>query len=227
MLLFLISTLLGPVQHTNKLLPSRFGNFSLEHHVNCSFDWLELRNGPGPNGSLITSRLCGGAQPPVRLISSQNWLFIHLHTDASVSTGGFLAHLTASVGPAAGCGGAVAVTDEQSTLESPRDDAGKYLRYLHCVWRLSTQPGRVINVQVANFHLEGPPNNQSQHCYDLSRGVYLEAGVKVPSFSTRFPEVRDGLSVSSTPIYNRLCGRRGAMGVPLFGASTQHFLQLR
>uniref|UniRef100_A0A8C4TGW5 CUB domain-containing protein n=1 Tax=Erpetoichthys calabaricus TaxID=27687 RepID=A0A8C4TGW5_ERPCA len=71
------------------LITFAFGTLSLEHHANCSFDYLEVRDGSSETDPLI-GKYCGTSAPPP-ITSSSNKLWIKFKSDSSVTRGGFRA----------------------------------------------------------------------------------------------------------------------------------------
>ena len=66
----------------------QFPDFALEKSANCSFDYLELREGIDETGKLI-GRLCGEGDPGV--FRSSRSLRLTFVSDASISLRGFAA----------------------------------------------------------------------------------------------------------------------------------------
>lgn len=66
-----------------------FYDFSVEKSVNCSFDFLEVREGIDETGLLI-GRLCGEAVPGI--FYSTNSLWMRFSSDSSITMRGFKAH---------------------------------------------------------------------------------------------------------------------------------------
>merc|ERR1719206_690724 len=54
--------------------------FELEHHSNCNFDYLEIRNG-GYSSSPLIGRFCGSEIPPV-IPSFSNQLYLRFKSDS-------------------------------------------------------------------------------------------------------------------------------------------------
>ena len=62
--------------------------FNVEPHTNCSYDWLEIRDGIDSNANLLASRKCEN-QTLAPIESSGNTLHLHFHTDNSQTRSGF------------------------------------------------------------------------------------------------------------------------------------------
>ena len=65
-----------------------FMEFNLESHANCTYDWLEVRDGGASNSPLIGRKLCG-TKLPKRITSKRNYLFAKFHSDSSSVRAGF------------------------------------------------------------------------------------------------------------------------------------------
>ena len=63
-------------------------NYEIESHSSCSYDYLEIRDGPSADSPLIGSRICGSTAPqPIQ--STGNSMTLIFHTDGSVTKTGF------------------------------------------------------------------------------------------------------------------------------------------
>ena len=56
--------------------------------LDCTFDYLEVRDGPTANSTMIGLKLCGGIEPPP-IQSTGNSMTLIFHTDRSVEKKGF------------------------------------------------------------------------------------------------------------------------------------------
>ena len=65
-----------------------FLDFAIEKSVNCSFDYVELREGIDETGDLI-GRLCGEGMPG--FVESTSSLWIQFISDSSITMRGFYA----------------------------------------------------------------------------------------------------------------------------------------
>ncbi|CAH1794997.1 unnamed protein product [Owenia fusiformis] len=72
-----------------QFLSMEFTEFSLEKSTNCTFDFVEVRQGIDEMGKLI-GRFCGEGQPGI--IESYRSLWIRFRSDSSITSKGFLAH---------------------------------------------------------------------------------------------------------------------------------------
>jgi len=65
-----------------------FNVFSLQSCRDCSCDYVEVRDGPSLVSPLI-GRYCGNRTEPIRVVSSDAYLFVYFKTDSSASERGF------------------------------------------------------------------------------------------------------------------------------------------
>lgn len=70
-----------------------FVDFQVEASENCTFDFVEIRQGINKDGKLI-GRLCGVGKPGI--IKSSDSLWIMFASDSSISLPGFKANYTIS-----------------------------------------------------------------------------------------------------------------------------------
>ena len=76
-----------------------FDVFSLQSCRDCSCDYVEVRDGPSFMSPLI-GRFCGNRTEPIRVVSSDAYLFVYFKTDSSVSGRGYnarYAHTTSKL----------------------------------------------------------------------------------------------------------------------------------
>ena len=66
----------------------QFLAFEIEPNSACSYDYLNIYDGPTSSSSLIGSKLCGETIPD-SVESTGNTMHIHFHTDFSVTRSGF------------------------------------------------------------------------------------------------------------------------------------------
>ena len=62
--------------------------YNIESHSSCSYDYLEVRDGPSASSSLIGSKHCG-ATAPAPIQSTGNSMTLIFHTDSSFQKAGF------------------------------------------------------------------------------------------------------------------------------------------
>uniref|UniRef100_A0A8B9TLF7 Cubilin n=1 Tax=Anas platyrhynchos TaxID=8839 RepID=A0A8B9TLF7_ANAPL len=96
------------------LITFAFGTLSLEHHENCSYDHLEIRDGLLPQDPVVGKYCSTGSPPPLQTTGPYAW--IHFHSDDSVTDKGF--HIVYTTSPAdPSCGGNY--TDSEGVITSP------------------------------------------------------------------------------------------------------------
>ena len=62
--------------------------FNVERNDNCTFDWLEIRDGNDSNADILGSRKCGNnIFDPI--VSTGNTIHLHFHTDGLERRSGF------------------------------------------------------------------------------------------------------------------------------------------
>uniref|UniRef100_A0A8C0FEB1 Cubilin n=1 Tax=Bubo bubo TaxID=30461 RepID=A0A8C0FEB1_BUBBB len=96
------------------LITFAFGTLSLEHHENCSYDHLEIRDGLLPQDPFLGKYCSTGSPPPLQTTGPYAW--IHFHSDDLVTDKGF--HILYTTSPAdPSCGGNY--TDSEGVIMSP------------------------------------------------------------------------------------------------------------
>ncbi|XP_021357124.1 cubilin-like [Mizuhopecten yessoensis] len=125
-----------------------FATLALESHPNCSYDYLEIRDGPLPS-SQILQRYCNTSQPPP-LSTTGPSAFVKFHSDATLSDHGFhITYVTVSAGDQ--CGGVL--TSETGVLTSP-NYPGYYDHNGYCAWSIYATPGDSISLTFTDMDLE-------------------------------------------------------------------------
>ncbi|XP_078582053.1 cubilin-like isoform X2 [Branchiostoma floridae x Branchiostoma japonicum] len=140
-------TIMQPIGNT---ITVTFVTFDVEDQSNCLYDYLDVRDG-GSADSPRLALLCGTAVPPP-VVSTQNVMWLHFHTDASVANNGFRATYDTNQG---GCGGTL--NDDTGAFTSP----GHPTNYPHgarCVWFIEVDPGKVVRLTFHTFSLENHAN---------------------------------------------------------------------
>ncbi|XP_033110748.1 cubilin-like [Anneissia japonica] len=152
-----------------------FPQFSIEHHPNCAYDFLQVHDGPSASGHLI-GKYCNGNLPPDEITTSSYQIYMWFYSDYSVADDGFTVSWTSK---APVCGGDL---DDQNfgSINSP-GYPGNYPHDRDCVWRVTVDLTNVITFAFGYLSLEHHDNCD----YD-----YLE--------------VRDGLSETS-PLLGKYC----------------------
>ncbi|XP_045623432.1 cubilin [Procambarus clarkii] len=125
-----------------------FATLQIEQHSNCSYDFLEVRDGLTESDHSL-GKYCY-TQTPAPLTTSGAEAFIHFHSDPSLTDTGF--HITFNSEPGSpGCGGLL--TNDMGEFSAPTiSDA--YEHNLHCEWVIRVPPGETIRLNFSDFHLE-------------------------------------------------------------------------
>uniref|UniRef100_A0A914WPV4 Cubilin n=1 Tax=Plectus sambesii TaxID=2011161 RepID=A0A914WPV4_9BILA len=149
-----------------RILSAKFGKLELEPKDNCVFDSVELFDGAEISNSSSLGRYCGLGEPPQQLIqSTDRFMIIKFLSDRSISHGGFVIVVTATLGPNAGCGGDLAATSEWKELRPPSLN-GTYLSNLNCAWHLRSPTDKIIHMELVNYQLEEAETGGRQRCFD-------------------------------------------------------------
>ncbi len=133
-----------------KRLQLVFATFQLETHPNCSYDYVEVRDGLEDSAPVL-EKLCN-TTVPAPVISSGPYLTVRFHSDDSSSDQGFLITYTEVPG-VPGCGGLL--TAASAIFSSPQHPQ-PYAHGLECDWliRLPSSDDK-ISLSFISFHLEG------------------------------------------------------------------------
>lgn len=161
---------------TSQQIALHFTDFSLEEPIGgaCAADYVEITNG-GYASSPPLGKYCG-SNPPPRIISHSNKLWLKFKSDFFGSGPGFSAYWDGSL---TGCGGNL--TTPTGTFTSPNYPM-PYYHSSECFWWLKSSHGSPFELEFNDFHLEYHPN-----C------------------TLDYLDVYDGLSTSSH-LLTRLCG---------------------
>lgn len=131
-----------------KIIQLHFFALDIEHHTNCSFDYLAIYDGSRQIDPLL-NKYCDSTQP-APLTSAGSDVLIHFHSDAYGAGFGFqLAY--ASVAGVPGCGGYF--TQDKGEITAPMYN-GTYLHSMLCEYKIKTSPGTKIRITIQEFHLE-------------------------------------------------------------------------
>lgn len=159
--------ILAPKGKTIKLL---FQEFELEKHSNCRYDYLEVRDGDGPQKFLL-GKFCGDIAPN-RINSSGNAMYIKFYSDGLIAKRGFImtwkiiqgTEHTTNPGDTGGkdqvCGGTFTKMD--GSMRSPRYPKN-YPESITCQWVIKLPAQYKIRLEFTDFVLE----NSSSCQYDF------------------------------------------------------------
>ncbi|XP_078278371.1 cubilin [Rhinoraja longicauda] len=121
-------------------------SFDIEKVVNCSHDYLEIRDGAVEDSPLI-GKYCGAVLPPT-VWSIQPSMYIKFKMDSNEANNGFRAEYESAK---KGCG--EVLTQSVGTITSPEHSAG-YPHDGKCIWYISVQAGHVIHLTFISFSME-------------------------------------------------------------------------
>ncbi|XP_034427678.1 cubilin [Hippoglossus hippoglossus] len=160
----------------NKLITFAFGTLSLEHHPDCNYDFLEIRDGLLPEDQVLGKYCSTASPPPLQTTGPAAW--IHFHSDFSVSDRGF--HITYTTSPSdPGCGGTF--TDSEGIIISP-NWPNDYAHNRQCIYLIRLPVGERVALNFTHMNLE----SHSGCAFD-------------------YVEVRDG-RMETDPLIGRYCG---------------------
>ncbi|KAM7390891.1 hypothetical protein PAMA_008881 [Pampus argenteus] len=158
------------------LITFAFGTLSLEHHPDCNYDFLEIRDGLLAEDTVL-GKYCSTASPaPLQTTGPAAW--VHFHSDFSVSDRGF--HITYTTSPSdPGCGGTF--TDSEGIIISP-NWPNNYAHNRQCIYLIRLPVGEKVALNFTNMNLE----SHSTCMFD-------------------YVEVHDG-RMETDPLIGRYCG---------------------
>ncbi|XP_035217484.1 cubilin-like, partial [Stegodyphus dumicola] len=128
-----------------------FATMMLEHHENCSYDYLKVYDGARFTDPEIGT-YCSSVIPPP-LTTSGHMALLHFHSDESNEDAGF--HIAYSAIATHGCGGTL--TAPQGIVTSP-NFPDVYDSYLRCEWIIRVRPGSRILLTFQEFNLGSEQN---------------------------------------------------------------------
>uniref|UniRef100_A0A452U8T7 Cubilin n=1 Tax=Ursus maritimus TaxID=29073 RepID=A0A452U8T7_URSMA len=150
-----------------------FEDFHLEHHPNCTSDYLAVYDGPSTSAHLL-SQLCGNEKPPL-IRSSGDSMFLKFRTDEGQQGGGFLARYQQT------CRNVVIVNQTYGILESIHYP-GPYSDNQRCNWTIQATTGNTVNYTFLAFELENHINCSTDYLelYDGSQRIGRYCGTDMP-----------------------------------------------
>ncbi|XP_016093659.1 cubilin [Sinocyclocheilus grahami] len=158
------------------LITFAFGTLSLEHHDNCNFDYLEIRDGLLPEDPVLGKYCSTASPPPLQTTGPSAW--IRFHSDFSISDRGF--HITYTTSPSdPGCGGVF--TDTEGIIISP-NWPNNYAHNRQCIYIIRMPRSEQVALNFTHMDLE----THSGCLFD-------------------FVEVRDGTG-ETDPLIGKYCG---------------------
>nr|XP_023417709.1 cubilin [Cavia porcellus] len=156
-----------------------FKDFHLEHHPNCSLDYLAVYDGASTSSHLLT-KLCGDEKPPL-IRSTGDSMLLKLRTDEVQQGGGFKVEYSQT------CENVVIVNQTYGILESI-NYPNPYSKNQRCNWTIQATKGNTVNYTFAAFDLENYTNCATDYLelYDGQDLIGRYCGTNIPpSGSTR------------------------------------------
>ncbi|XP_059183305.1 cubilin [Centropristis striata] len=158
------------------LITFAFGTLSLEHHPDCNFDFLEIRDGLLPEDQVLGKYCSTASPPPLQTTGPMAW--IHFHSDYSVSDRGF--HIVYTTSPSdPGCGGTF--TESEGVIISP-NWPNDYAHNRQCIYLIRLPVGEKVSLNFTDMNVE----SHSTCTFD-------------------YVEVRDG-RMETDPLIGKYCG---------------------
>ncbi|XP_003786834.1 cubilin [Otolemur garnettii] len=159
------------------LITFTFGTLSLEHHDDCSKDYLEIRDGPLHQDPILGKFCTTLSAPPLQ--TTGPFARIHFHSDAQISDQGF--HITYLTSPLdLPCGGNY--TDPEGELLLS-EMSGPFTQNRQCVYIITQPPGEQIQVNFTHVQLE-------------SQGGCAQSYIEVRDYETLLGKVCDNGTIS-------------------------------
>uniref|UniRef100_A0AC35TNA3 Cubilin n=1 Tax=Rhabditophanes sp. KR3021 TaxID=114890 RepID=A0AC35TNA3_9BILA len=151
----------------NTVLVVQVMSFDVEASQRCLFDYTEIFDGPETDTSYSLGKLCGSIQDKRLIYSTNNSMVIKFHSDQTKVHKGFQFYIVETIGPEAGCGGTLNVTDQVQTFTapSPTSVTSFNLNNLNCGWNLRAPQDKVIKIKISDFDLP-PKNSGTLKCVD-------------------------------------------------------------
>ncbi|KAF5295928.1 hypothetical protein FQR65_LT10359 [Abscondita terminalis] len=120
--------------------------FQLEYSTECTYDYIEIRNG-GTSSSPLIGKYCG-TEIPKEIPSHANQLHLTFHTDPSHEDKGFKIIWEST---STGCGGTL--TSPKGSIISPFYPE-PYIEDTDCNWKISVSAGSIIQIVFVDLELE-------------------------------------------------------------------------
>ncbi|XP_011637168.1 cubilin-like [Pogonomyrmex barbatus] len=121
-------------------------HFELEGHMNCAFDYLEIRNG-GYDSAPLIGKFCG-TEIPTEIPSQANQMYIRFVSDFSRSMQGFEIQWDSTT---QGCGSMMtAVTGDIISPNYPEP----YSMNAECYWKIAVAAGSIVQLVIIDLDLE-------------------------------------------------------------------------
>uniref|UniRef100_A0A8B9N9X7 Cubilin n=1 Tax=Accipiter nisus TaxID=211598 RepID=A0A8B9N9X7_9AVES len=157
----------APMNHTISLF---FHAFSLEDSIQCSRDFLEVRNGSDVQSPLL-GRFCGNTVPSP-IFPQNHVVYIHFKSDFSGAHDGYEITWTSS---STGCGGTLyGITGSFASPSYP----ATYHNNTDCEWAITAPKGRIVTVNFDFISIDDPGDCSSNYLilYNGPDASYPPAG---------------------------------------------------
>lgn len=158
----------------------KFTQIDLEYHPRCDHDYIEIRDGIGPESPLIGKYCHGRVKPPENIISTKNALFIRFHSDWNREGAGFHAVYETY------CGGQY--LGDSGIIKSPNFPY-PYPDNKRCIYHIKVSPSKAILVTFLHLDIEPSPRIPHVELFILPCSYdYLELygyGIDNATFSER------------------------------------------
>ncbi|EEC11904.1 cubilin, putative [Ixodes scapularis] len=133
-----------------KRIQIHLATVQMEHHQNCSYDFLKVYDGASERDQLLGTFCGSGAPGPRPVLTSSHLALLHFHSDDSSTDVGF--HATyASVPGVPGCGGVLSRAKGRFTSPSY---PSPYENGLLCEWEIRAAPEERLQITFDSFTLE-------------------------------------------------------------------------
>ncbi|KAL3108031.1 hypothetical protein niasHT_018193 [Heterodera trifolii] len=144
---------------SDRIISYKFVDLHIEQSAGCAFDAVETFDGTEMSNGTRQTILCGDIAPEGEIRTSGSRMLVHFRTDQSANSDGFRMVLTATLGPAKGCGGRANASGEWQSLEAPIDQrTGRYFANLRCEWIIQAPIGKMVELKVETMQMEQRDN---------------------------------------------------------------------
>ncbi|XP_075408563.1 cubilin [Tenrec ecaudatus] len=149
------------------LITFTFGTLSLEHHADCSKDFLEIRDGPMQTDPVLGKFCTTLSTPPLQ--TTGPLARIHFHSDAQISDQGF--HINFLTSPSdLPCGGIY--QDPEGELLFP-DMSGPLTHSRQCIYIIEQPVGEHIQINFTHVELGGQTGCSPSYIEVLDEDILL------------------------------------------------------
>uniref|UniRef100_A0A914H2F9 Cubilin n=1 Tax=Globodera rostochiensis TaxID=31243 RepID=A0A914H2F9_GLORO len=144
---------------SDRIISYKFVDLRIELSAGCAFDAVETFDGAGISNETRQLILCGDKAPEGEIRTSGHRMLVLFRTDQSANSDGFRMVVTATLGPAKGCGGRQDASGDWQKLQAPIDQStGRYFPNLRCEWNIQAPVGKVVELRLLELELEQRDN---------------------------------------------------------------------